>query len=360
MQIKRKLTESIKKQIAGKQLYKCANKPEKSQKGLEDYKCILWQLYEGSFDECGYEIDHISEFSLHQDDDINNLQALCVSCHRVKTKRFMNKNNKINSVNNISVVNNNNFYNNNDNVENNKNNNDKNDKKDYKDDKNVSKNDDNNEYNDYNDNCDINEYEINDINANKSKNIIIESTKKNISNQESIKGLNNFIKFQCNCCKKTFSTKQQLNKHIINEVCINKKFSCEFCVSVFSSKKTMMRHMKFICKNIKKKEGENDQNNNKNNIKDKKDDECEDFDNKINYENNNINYEDDKNYKNIKQIFVLMETLHNSVNKIDTNIKNHNNIMYNISMANNNIINNVTNINIFPIGYGKEDIYKKD
>ncbi len=93
--IKRKITYSVKKQIAGKQYNKCANNPNIILAGLSDYKCPLWQNIDidirGCFDESGYEIDHIVEFSLTNNDDISNLQALCKSCHTVKTKNFNRK-----------------------------------------------------------------------------------------------------------------------------------------------------------------------------------------------------------------------------------------------------------------------------
>lgn len=84
------LTESQKKRVAGRQYYRCANKPELKQRGLEGYKCPLWlsPIHKGSFDESGYEIDHIIEYSISKDNSDSNLQALCISCHRNKTKRF--------------------------------------------------------------------------------------------------------------------------------------------------------------------------------------------------------------------------------------------------------------------------------
>lgn len=80
------LKESTKKLVAGKQKYKCNNKS--NSKIIENYDCPLWSKNDGSFDESGYEIDHIVEFSISKNNDINNLQALCHSCHSVKTKRF--------------------------------------------------------------------------------------------------------------------------------------------------------------------------------------------------------------------------------------------------------------------------------
>lgn len=85
------ISEARKKNVAGKQLYKCANKPESNLNGLKDYKCPLWSstINCGSFDMSGYEIDHIIEHCLTQSNNENNLQALCKNCHSVKTKNFM-------------------------------------------------------------------------------------------------------------------------------------------------------------------------------------------------------------------------------------------------------------------------------
>ena len=109
---KRTITLSQKKRIVARQHYKCANSPNKQLAGLEDHKCLLWQIEgvnQGIFDEAGYEIDHIIEHSLSSDDNDNNLQGLCVSCHRVKTTRFNSKNkinNKPSSIKNNELKNN--------------------------------------------------------------------------------------------------------------------------------------------------------------------------------------------------------------------------------------------------------------
>lgn len=97
MSIREHLSDSIKKQVAGKQLYQCANSPTKEVDRLEDYNCPLWysSKHYGNFDEAGFDIDHIKEYSLTQDHSMENLQALCKSCHSVKTKRFMNEYKKI-------------------------------------------------------------------------------------------------------------------------------------------------------------------------------------------------------------------------------------------------------------------------
>lgn len=93
---KRKLKESVKKKIAGRQFYQCANRPNSNLRGLEGYNCPLWTKpgnEKGNFDEGGYEIDHIIEHSISQNDNEDNLQALCTTCHKVKTKRFLSNNN---------------------------------------------------------------------------------------------------------------------------------------------------------------------------------------------------------------------------------------------------------------------------
>ena len=94
----RNISDSIKKRIAGKQFYKCANNLEQNNiRGLENYECPLWTKSndnKGCFDESGYEVDHIIEWSKSKNNNEKNLQALCKSCHSVKTKRFLNKSRK--------------------------------------------------------------------------------------------------------------------------------------------------------------------------------------------------------------------------------------------------------------------------
>lgn len=90
----RNISESVKKRVAGKQYYKCANDPKSDTRGLENYECPLWAKKgdnKGCFDESGYDIDHIKEYSKTKNNSEKNLQALCKSCHSVKTKRFLNK-----------------------------------------------------------------------------------------------------------------------------------------------------------------------------------------------------------------------------------------------------------------------------
>lgn len=74
--VKRNVSEAIKKLVAGRQRYTCAKIP--------NYTCPMGGK---PFDESGYDIDHIKELRHGGSNDSSNLQALCPSCHRVKTTR---------------------------------------------------------------------------------------------------------------------------------------------------------------------------------------------------------------------------------------------------------------------------------
>ena len=56
---------------------------------VKDYNCPLWQKSsdKGIFGEEKYHIDHILELADGGTDSKDNLQALCLSCHTVKTSR---------------------------------------------------------------------------------------------------------------------------------------------------------------------------------------------------------------------------------------------------------------------------------
>jgi len=85
----RYINEKTKKLVLEYQNYKCANSPLSPAINLNDYKCLLWICYDGTFDDAGYDFDHIEEHSHTNDNSIDNIQALCPNCHRVKTKKFM-------------------------------------------------------------------------------------------------------------------------------------------------------------------------------------------------------------------------------------------------------------------------------
>lgn len=93
---KRRLTPSQKKTVAGNQNYKCANTIGSEFSKQYDVTCLLWTHPErqGTFGKEGYEVDHIIEFSQGGADTIENCQALCLSCHRVKTINFNQNRNK--------------------------------------------------------------------------------------------------------------------------------------------------------------------------------------------------------------------------------------------------------------------------
>lgn len=76
--MQRAVTESQKKRVAGRQRYTCAA-------SVPEYAC---PMKNEPFDESGYEIDHIKELRDGGTNDISNLQALCINCHRVKTSRM--------------------------------------------------------------------------------------------------------------------------------------------------------------------------------------------------------------------------------------------------------------------------------
>lgn len=90
----RYISISTKKHILARQYNKCANNPYSPALNLQDYQCLLWKYQDGTFDASGFQFDHIDEYSVSANNDINNIQALCPNCHAVKTKKFM-KNKKL-------------------------------------------------------------------------------------------------------------------------------------------------------------------------------------------------------------------------------------------------------------------------
>ena len=86
-------SEAQKRMVAGRQSFKCANKSGITLKSSDIYRCPLWRRPEsddrGSFDQAGYELDHIEELVTSGNNALDNYQALCRGCHSVKTKNFL-------------------------------------------------------------------------------------------------------------------------------------------------------------------------------------------------------------------------------------------------------------------------------
>lgn len=81
------LSDHEKKRILGRQRNRCMNVLSPS---IVGYTCPLSYdpVLPGVFDEAGCEYDHILELAEGGSNDLTNFQALCVSCHRVKTARY--------------------------------------------------------------------------------------------------------------------------------------------------------------------------------------------------------------------------------------------------------------------------------
>lgn len=81
-------THKQKQEILQRQNYKCNNFPGSPFESKFNYCCLLHQNGgDGTFEEkVGHEIDHIIPIQEGGTNEIKNGQALCVSCHRVKTK----------------------------------------------------------------------------------------------------------------------------------------------------------------------------------------------------------------------------------------------------------------------------------
>jgi hypothetical protein len=71
------------------QFNKCANTPTIKAIECHNYDCVRWQFFEGNFERNHYEIDHKIEFSKGGTNEIDNLQELCLDCHKYKTLNFV-------------------------------------------------------------------------------------------------------------------------------------------------------------------------------------------------------------------------------------------------------------------------------
>jgi len=89
----RYISQKTKTIVLDRQQYKCANNAHYPSINLSDYSCLLWRYQDGTFDQSGYEFDHIDEYSITNNNTLENIQALCPMCHSVKTKKFKNNRN---------------------------------------------------------------------------------------------------------------------------------------------------------------------------------------------------------------------------------------------------------------------------
>jgi len=85
--MRKSIPQKVIDELLRKQNNRCANRPE----GVNSYKCPMWIIRNGLFDESGYQIDHIHELTITQDNSLENLQALCPCCHSVKTKVWLSQ-----------------------------------------------------------------------------------------------------------------------------------------------------------------------------------------------------------------------------------------------------------------------------
>ena len=270
----RKLSEAIKKNVAGRQYHKCANKPgslSKGLKGLRHYKCPLWENknteLKGCFDEAGYDIDHIIEHCLSNDDNEDNLQALCKMCHLVKTKRFL-----INKKN-IKILFHKNKINNNDDTDDNNNKDDNDtDDKDNNDDDDTDDNDDDDRDDDNSDDIDDKDNNDDDIDVknnndddsddsddnNNKYNIDINNNNKYSAEyiKQITKHIHLFKKYKCTKCNYITDHKTALDRHLQMKTDCSKNSNvirkvvihiCKNCNKIFSRQDSLKKHLT-ICK----------------------------------------------------------------------------------------------------------------
>lgn len=85
-------SQSEKNHIVGLQNFCCNNKSNSNFEKKYKYECILWShpKRKGKFGLEGYNIDHIIALCNGGVTEVQNGQALCLSCHRVKTRHDLN------------------------------------------------------------------------------------------------------------------------------------------------------------------------------------------------------------------------------------------------------------------------------
>lgn len=88
----RYISDKNKQIILKRQKYRCANSPGANLFRIGDWPCLLWEgNRNGVFMDNMYEFDHVVEFSLTKDNNIDNISAICALCHSYKTKNFQSE-----------------------------------------------------------------------------------------------------------------------------------------------------------------------------------------------------------------------------------------------------------------------------
>jgi hypothetical protein len=83
----RYISIKIKNEVRWRQMGKCNNIP--THPALPQYECPFWKWNNGIIDASGMEFDHIQEWVITRNNESENIQGLCVCCHKMKTKMFM-------------------------------------------------------------------------------------------------------------------------------------------------------------------------------------------------------------------------------------------------------------------------------
>ena len=299
---KRTLTSAQKNIIAARQRYKCANEPGSNLKLLENYVCPQWRdvdKFKGCFDEGGFEIDHITEFCINQNDHPDNLQALCKTCHSVKTKKFMIYRNMKNGV--IKK----------DNAKNNVSDDDSDDitDDDVTDDDDVSDDDDRDDDSDDSDNdVSDDDSDDDDVADNNNANVNTYNTNNTYNNIY----INNM--YICKRCKKQFDRKSNYETHInrifkcspSNKITRLKMHSCPQCGKTFTRKYGMTKHLRICKKKLlpikKRKRKKYDPLCDSDNSSDDESDDESDEDSDNDLDSNDSSNSNDSSFKQIKKI----------------------------------------------------------
>lgn len=82
----RYVTKKTKETVTKRQKFKCANELGSNIRFMGDYECPRWKRFDGYVDH--YDMDHNVEHCLGGSNDADNINLLCLDCHREKTNNF--------------------------------------------------------------------------------------------------------------------------------------------------------------------------------------------------------------------------------------------------------------------------------